>query len=331
MPVTDHSYDPFPVVSDEWAGRNPFADDQSERRSSPEQEEPDSTVMSRTPSPSIDLSKSPKSYSANPSPQLNSQLPVDNRCNTIISPISKHSVSSVESGYESSLSTPPGSVQMGSINAASPVFHQEMIPELIPAQMNGNAYQKQNSPINIAQNTNQQIQNPLVPAKQYTVSTNNIPFNPRSKPSGGDVKQESPFIMHQCAGSKRSHQSVQQPTVHNKSQDFAKNVHPVLGVDMLMSSFDDSIPPIAPLKELKTEDLDILEIPAPPLQNIPQIQQPAQWPGNMQYIPNGRQFAIPTNNNIPRNIHRNVMFNPMQQNQHQQFKLQPQFLYNPSQ
>ena len=331
MPVTDHSYDPFPVVSDEWAGRNPFADDQPERKLSPEQEEPDSTVKSRTPSPSIDLSKSPKSYSANPSPQLNGQLSVDNRCNTIISPISKHSVSSIESGYESSLSTPPGSVQMGSINVASPVFHQEAIPELIPAQMNGNACQKQNSPVNVAQNTSQQTHNPLISAEQYRISTNNISFNPICKPLGGNVKQESPFIMHQCAGTKRSHTSLQQPTVHNKPQDFAKNVNPVLGVDMLMSSFNDGIPPIAPLKELKTEDLDILEIPAPPSHNIPQIQQPAQWPQNVPYIPNGGQFAIPTNNIIPQNMQGNVMFNPMQQRPQQQFKLQPQFLYHPSQ
>ena len=27
MPITDHSYDPFPVTSDEWANRNPFAKD----------------------------------------------------------------------------------------------------------------------------------------------------------------------------------------------------------------------------------------------------------------------------------------------------------------
>ena len=318
IPVTDHSYDPFPVVSDEWAGRNPFASDQPMRRSSPEQEEPDSTVKSRTPSPSSESSKSPKGYTANPSPQLNGQLSVDNRYNTIISPVSKHSVSSTESGYESSISTPPGSVQMGNVNATSPVFHQEKIPELLPAQTNANTYRKQNPQIN-----QQLLQNPLQSVQQYQMSAVNTSVNPAGNVLGGNIKQEPTITMHQCAGSKRS---LQQPTVHNVPQDFPRNPNPILGVDMLMSSFDDSIPPIAPLKELKTEDLDILEIPAPS-QNTPQMQRSSQWPQNVQYIPNGGQFAIPKNNMTSGNRQGNIMLNPMQQ---QQFRLQPhiQFLYH---
>ena len=316
MPVTDHSYDPFPVVSDEWSGRNPFASDQPLRRSSPEQEEPDSTVKS--PSPSSESSKSPTSYTANPSPQLNGQMSVDNRYNTIISPVSKHSVSSSESGYESSMSTPPGSVQMRNINATSPVFPQEAIPELIPAQTNANTYHKQNPQINVAQINNQkQLQNPFQSAEQYQMPTANTSVNPMGNVLGVNVKQEPAYTMHQCAGSKRS---LHQPTVRNMPQDFPRNPNPILGVDMLMSSFDDNIPPIAPLKELKTEDLDILETPAPS-QNVPQMQQ---WPQNIQYIPNGGQFGIPKNNMMQGNI----MFNPMQQ---QQFRLQPQFLYHTNQ
>ena len=321
MPVTDHSYDPFPVVSDEWAGRNPFASDQPMSRSSPEQEEPDSTVKSRTPSPSSESSKSPKSYTTNPSPQLNGQLSVDNRYNTIISPVSKHSVSSTESGYESSMSTPPGSVQMGNINATSPVFHQETMPELVPAHTNPNTFHKQNPQIN-----QQLLQNPLQSVEQYQMPTVNTSVNPMSDMLGGSIKQEPAMTMRQCAGNKRS---LQQPTIHNVSRDFPRNPNPILGVDTLLSSFDDTIPPIAPLKELKTEDLDILEIPAPS-QNTPQMQQPSQWPQNVQYIPKGGQFSIPKNNMMPGNRQGNIMFNPMQQ---QQFRLQPhvQFLYHANQ
>ena len=330
MPVTDHSYDPFPVVSDEWAGRNPFADDRKLKRLSPEQEEPDSTVKSRTPSPSTESSKSPKGYTPNPSPHLNGQLSVDSRYNTIISPVSKHSVSSMESGYDSSMSTPPGSVQMGNVNATSPVFHQETIPELIPAQTNSNTYHKQNTQIHVPQNNNQQLQNPFQSAKQYQSPTTKVPVNPMGNLLGEGVKQEPPFIMQQCAGNKRSHQPVRQPTMQTMSQDFARNPNPVLGIDMLMSSFNDSIPPIAPLKELKTEDLDILEIPAPPSQNTPQTQHSTQWPQNMQHVPSGGQFTIPKNM-----IPGNMVFNPMQHqqqfHQQQQFRLQPQFFYHTNQ
>ena len=107
-PVIDHSYDPFPVTSEEWANRNPFAEDQPTRKLSQEQDEPDTAVKSRTPSPSTESSKSPKSCTTNPSPQSNDQFSTDNRCITV----PKHSVvSSIESGYESNMSTPPGSVQ----------------------------------------------------------------------------------------------------------------------------------------------------------------------------------------------------------------------------
>ena len=320
MPTTDHSYDPFPVVSNEWAGRNPFANSQPMRKSSPEQEEPDSTVKSPTPSSSSESSKSPKSYTVNPSPQLNS---VDNRHNTTISSVSKHSVSSIESGYDSSMSTPPGSVHMRNGNATSPVFHQEAIPELIPAQTNNNIHHKQNP-----QNNHQQLQNPLQSAEQYQTPTANISVNPMGNLLSGNVKQEPAFAMNQCAGRKRSQQSVQQPNVHNMSQYFPRNPNPILGVDMLMSSFDDNIPPIAPLKELKTEDLDILEIPTPS-HNAPQMQQSTQWPQNMQYIPSGGQYGIPM---MPVNRQGNVIFNPMQhQQQQQQFRLQQHLLHHTNQ
>ena len=109
---------------------------------------------------------------------------------------------------------------------------------------------------------------------QYQIPSVNLSDNPLTDLSGGYVKQE-PFTMHQCAGSKQSHQSLQQPGVNNASEEHTRNPNPILGCDMLMSSFDDSIPSIIPLKELKTEDLDILEIPVSS-QNEPQIQQSKQ-------------------------------------------------------
>ena len=137
--------------------------------------------------------------------------------------------------------------------------------------------------------------------------------------------------MHQCAGSKRNHQSLQQPSINNASEELNRNPNPILGLDMLMSSFNDTILPITPLKELKTEDLDILEIPVSS-QNEPQIQQSKQWPQNMQYIPNGSQFGIPKNHMMPRNGQADLTFNPLQQQQQQQQQfrtgLYSQFLYH---
>ena len=49
IPVIDHSYDPFPVTSEERAYRNPFAEDQPTRKLSQEQDEPNTAVKSRTP------------------------------------------------------------------------------------------------------------------------------------------------------------------------------------------------------------------------------------------------------------------------------------------
>lgn len=326
MPISDHSYDPFPVTSDEWAGRDPFANKQNSRKSSPEQPEPDSTVKSRTPSPSADSSKQPKDYSVNPSPQFSDQLSVDTHGSTVISPISKQSVSSMESGYESSVSTPPNSVQMRNTNITSPVFQQEAIPELIPAHAS-NSYYKQKPQISFAQN-----KNPFQSPKQYQTPSPNFPVNPMTNLLGGYVKQE-PYYMHQCAGNKRNHQSVEHSAANNTSQDLNRNVNPVLGVDMLMSSFNDHIPPIAPLKELKTEDLDILEIPTVSSQNVQEIPVSMQWPQNIQYISNGEQFGISINSMMPRSRQGNFVLNPQQQQHPQQQQppmngLQPQCLYH---
>ena len=317
VPSADHSYDPFPVTSDEWSGRNPF-DSQNTRKLSTEQQEPDSTVKSRTPSPSIESSKSPKHDRTNPSPQMSDQLSVEGCYNTTISPIPKHSVSSMESGYESSVSTPPTSVQMGNVNAPSPVFHQEGIPDLIPAQANSNMYFKQKPQITFTQSNSQQFQNPFQPPrKQYQAPSPDL--------LNRHVKEEPSFAVHQCAGSKRNHQSMQQPTVSNTPEDLSRNSNPLVGVNM-ETSFDDSIPSITPLKELKTEDLDILDILFPSC-NVPQVQQPNQWPQNMQYIPNG---GISRKHIMPGNGEGNFTFNPLQQQQQQQLR-QQQFLYNNSQ
>ena len=330
MPITDHSYDPFPVTSDEWANRNPFAEDKTIRKLSPEQVEPDSTMKSHTPSPisSEASSKSPKSYTSNPSPQLSDQLSVDNCCSAIISPISKHSVSSIESGYDSCMSTPPSSIQMRNTNVTSPVFHQDGVPELIPAHKNGNVSYQQKPQINVVQsNVNeQQFHDALQLPKQYQTPSTGLPVNPTTDFLGGYVKQE-PFTMRHCAENKCSYQSVQQSTINNASEEFSRNPNPILGVDTLMSSFDDSIPPIAPLKELKTEDLEILEIPTPP-QNVQQVHQSTQWQQNMQYIPNGAQFNFPKNHVTARIGHGNFAFNPLQQQQQLRTAVQPQFLYH---
>ena len=321
MPATDHSYDPFPVTSDEWSGRNPFDSQNTRNLSTTEQEEPDSTVKSRTPSPSAESSKSPKHDRTNPSPQMSDQLSVESCYNTMISPIPKHSVSSMESGYDSSVSTPPTSVQMRNANALSPVFHQEGIPDLIPAQANGNIYFKQTPQIKFTQNNSQQFQNPFQPPrKQYQAPSPNFSDNPTTDLFNRHVKQELSFAVHQCAGSKRNHQSVQQPTISNTPEDLSRSSNPLVGVDM-ETSFGDGIPSITPLKELKTEDLDILDILFPS-RNVPQAEQPTQWPQNMQYIPNGRKHTMPGNGEG------NFILNtPLQQQQQQQQQLrQPQFL-----
>lgn len=237
----------------------------------------------------------------------------------------------MESGYESSMSTPPNSVQMRNTNITSPVFHQEAIPEQLPTQTSKGTYFNQKPQINFAQDSHW-LQNPFQSPGQQQPTSANLTFNPTTNLLDGSIKQES-FTMHQCAGSKRNHHSVQQPTVNNPSQDFSRNPNPILGVDMLMSSFDDSIPPIAPLKELKTEDLDILEIPAVPPQIAPQMQQSTQWPQNVQYVFNSEQSSIPKNNLMCGNMKGNFLFNPLQQQQQQQFRngLQPQFPYNTNQ
>ena len=61
-PVADHSYDPFPVTSNEWSGRDPFAENiETSERLSPDHLEPDSTTKS--PSPPL-AAKSPQPYKA---------------------------------------------------------------------------------------------------------------------------------------------------------------------------------------------------------------------------------------------------------------------------
>ena len=120
--------------------------------------------------------------------------------------------------------------------------------------------------------------------------------------------------MSQCTGSKHSHQPVQKSTVSNTSQELSRNSLPTLSMDVLTPSFDDNIPPIAPLKELKIEDLDILELPASS-HSVPQILQSTQWPQNR---PNGGQSSIPMNYNTPGNAQGNPIFNTLQQQQHRQ-------------
>lgn len=322
MPVTDHSYDPFPVTSDEWGGRNPFAEDQPSRMLSPAQEEPDTTVKSRTPSPSTELSKSPQSDTPNPSPQLNDQLSADSHLNTIISPVSKYSVSSIESGYESSMSSSsPNPVQIRNTNATSPVFYHEAMPELVPTNTNSNIYFKQKPQVNFGQLKSQQLQNPFQSTQHYQTPSVNFTASHTADLLGGYIKQE-PFTLHQCAGTK-CNQSMQQSTINNQpSQGFTRNTNSILGMEMLMSSFNDHIPPIAPLKELKTEDLDILEIPGIP-QNVPQMPQSAPWPQNVQYVPNVQQFGVPRNNMFPGN---RQVFNPLQQQQQLRNNMQSHFM-----
>ena len=314
IPVNSHSYDPFPVTTNEWAGKNPFAEDQT--RSFPKQEDSNSTVKSEEFSCSPESLNSSKSYTANPSPQLCDRLSPINQYNEMISPVSKYSDSSLESGYESNISTPPNSVLMRSTGTPSPFFQHDPTPEVvseqIPTQTNGNTYFKQQPQINFAQGIGQQFQNPFQSSKRYQTPTNNVSVN-HTAYINEHVKQDA-FTMSQCAGSKRSHQPVQQATIGNTSQELSRNSIPTVSMDVLMSSFDDNIPPIVPLKELKTEDLDILELPASS-QNVPQMQQSTQWPQNML---NGDQSSIPMNHNIPGNDQRNLMFNPLQQQQQQQ-------------
>ena len=316
MPVNSHSYDPFPVTSDEWAGKNPFAEDQTLTISFPQQKEPISAVTSQEFSCSIKSLESPKSYTANPSPHLCDRLSPINQNNTIISPVSKHSVSSLESGYETSLSTPPNSVSMRSTGTPSPVFHHDPIPEvvseLIPTQTIGNAYFKQQPQINFAQHTDQQFQSSLQSSKRYQTPITNLSVKPTVH-LNSHVKQD-PFTMSQCTGSKHSHQPVQKSTVSNTSQELFRNSLPTLSMDVLTPSFDDNIPPIAPLKELKTEDLDILELPASS-HSVPQILQSTQW---LQNKPNGGQSSIPVNYNTPGNAQGNPIFNTLQQQQYRQ-------------
>ena len=92
-----------------------------------------------------------KSHTANPSPQLSNQFSIDNCCSAIISLISKHSISSIESGYENSMSIPPSSTQMRNANVTSPVFHQHGVPDVIPAHKDGNMSNQQKPQINLVQ------------------------------------------------------------------------------------------------------------------------------------------------------------------------------------
>lgn len=332
IPNNDHSYDPFPVTSDEWSGRNPFAN-QPTRRLSPEQEEPDSTVKSRTPSPSAESFKSPQNDGTNASPQMSDQLSVDTHYNTTISPIPKRSVSSNESGYESTISTSPNSVQMRDMNAPSPVFHQKGVPDLIPAQTDSNMYFKQKPQFNFAQSNSQEFQNPFQPPKnQYQAPSPNFSNSPTTDIFNRRVKQEPSFAVHQCAGNKRNHQSMQQPSVSNTSEDLSRNSNSLVGIDMVMTSFDDSIPSVTSLHELKTEDLDILDVLFPS-RNAPQMQQSTQWPQNMEYIPNGGEFNVSKNHMMRGDGEGKLIFNPQQQQHQQEVRtgVQPQFLYRNSQ
>ena len=280
----------------------------------------DSSVKSRTPSPSTESSASPKSDKDNPSPQSSDQLCVDSHSNATTSPIHRHSVSSIESGYESNMSTPPNSVQMKSTNASTAICNQDAFSDS-PAHTNGSTYYQHKPQINFVQGNveSQQFQSTFQPSKQYQTPSANLSM---TSLSGGNVKLD-PYVRSQCAGSKRSHQLVQQQPSTNDVDIIEGNSDPVLGADVLMSSFNDSIPPIAPLNELKTEDFDTLELLTSSC-NAPQVQQSTRWP---QSIPNGSQ---PLTHMIPGNGQGNFMFNPLQQQQPQQLRngVQSQFLYH---
>ena len=311
VPVAERSYDPFPVISNEWSGRNPYTEIKITKMPSPEEEDVDGSVKSCTPSPSTESSKSPQSDAGNTSPQSSDQLSVDSHYNTTTSPINRHSVSSIESGYESNMSTPPNSVQMRNTNAPTAVCNQDAFSDSpahthgsTPAHTNGSTYYQHKPQINFVQNhvESQPFQNLFQPPKQYQTVSASLSMTVLS---GRNVKPD-PYVRSQCAGSKRSHQPVQQPSTNNVPEG---SPDPILGADMLMSSFNDSIPPIAPLKELKTEDLDILELPAPSC-NTAQMQHSTQWPQNKQYIPNDSQ---PLSHMTPGNGQGNLILNPLQQ------------------
>lgn len=319
VPVAERSYDPFPVISNEWSGRNPYNEVKVTTMLSPEEEDTDSSVKSRTPSPSTESSKSPQSDTGNTSPRSSDQLSVDSHHNTTTLPINRHSVSSIESGYESNMSTPPNSVQMRNANAPTGVCNQDTFSDL-PAHTNSSTYYQHKPQINFVQNNveSQQFQSSFQPPQRYQTVSASLSMTVLS---GGNVKPD-PYVRSQCAGSKRSHQPVQQQPSSNYVPEG--NPNPILGADMLMCSFNDSIPPIAPLKELKTEDLDILEIPDPSC-NMAQMQHPTQWPQNKQYIPNGSQ---PLTHMTPGNGQGNLIFNPLQQQQQLRNGLQSQVLYH---
>jgi len=308
-PVADHSYDPFPVTSNEWSGRDPFAEGiETSERSSPDQLEPDSTTKS--PSPPIAL-KSPQPYKAPEAYESSSMMstvssqdemmqksPVGNGPRSVtksttsvtgdrnISPEGTQSVSSMESGYESSVPTPQ-SAQLRSMtgyNINSPVFQPDVVtqqsinPSTTPT--NNNFYFRQTPRINFSQ----QMQNPFQQSNQNT---------PIQIPSF--VKQEA-FSMHQCAGNSRP-PVAEQPTANTG-----------IDVDTLMAFPIEQIPP---LQELKTEDLQgFLDIPNTTT-NPAQVQTPVQWQQNMQYNSSAQPFSVP-NRMMPLNMQGNFMAMPEQ-------------------
>jgi len=289
-PIADHSYDPFPVTSNEWSGRDPFAQamDPSDR-SSPDQLEPDSTTKSPSP-PSA--SKSPEAYKSpsvmsttqsddktqQQSPLVNGPPSVAKSTTSTsddrnISPEGNQSVSSMESGYESGVPTPQ-SAQLRSVsgfNMNSPVFQPQAVPQqpINPStlQVDNNSYYKQTPQINFVP----QMQNAFQPSNQFQNTSMRI--------NGQFVKQET-LPVHQCAGNKRPPVVADQPVTNTG-----------MGVDMLMSSIAEQIPPLTPLQELKTEDLEILEIPSVTA-NQPQGQASMQWLPNMQYNSSGQPFGV---------------------------------------
>ena len=135
----------------------------------------------------------------------------------------------------------------------------------------------------------QQMLNPFQPSNQFqNTSMQKGTMNPHF------VKQEA-FSMHQCAGNYRP-PVAEQPTTNTG-----------MGVDMLMSSFTEQIPP---LQELKTEDLEILEIPSSTA-NPPQLQTSMQWVPNMQYNSSAQPFSGP-NRMMTSNVQGNFMAMPQQ-------------------
>ncbi|XP_065894666.1 hypoxia-inducible factor 1-alpha-like [Dysidea avara] len=148
-PVADHSYDPFPVTSNEWSGRDPFAEGMdTSARSSPDQLEPDSTTKSPSPpvaSKSLEVNKSPSVMSTissqdnmiQQSSLVSGPVSVTKSTTSVtddrnISPEGNQSVRSMESGYESSIPTPQ-SAQLrnmtGGYNINSPVFQPETVTQ----------------------------------------------------------------------------------------------------------------------------------------------------------------------------------------------------------